>query len=408
VIPGAGMPSLIPPMLAAAGTPPPGPDWAYEFKYDGVRSVSYIRDSRVRLLSRNGNDVSASYPELAELGALLTGRRVVLDGEIVALEPGDRPSFARLQQRIHLTSPAPSLVAQVPVVYFVFDLLYLDGHDLIGEPYSVRRDVLTGLGLHGDHVRVPSNFLNVDGPTMLKAAELGGLEGVVAKKQTAPYRPGKRSSEWTKIPLIRTQEIVIVGWKAGEGRRKGLVGSLLLAVYQHDQLTFAGHVGTGFTDQMLRSLETQLAPLTRATPPLAGVPREYARYAKWVEPVLVGEVAFRNWTPENRLRHPSWRGLRPDRHPSSAKRESAQPALPPEPQVTGSMMTHDGRVRVEVVRQGETQSFRVLHDDSVLIGLDIEGVEALMAQLGISMDTLKPVDPANVARPSGVAGRLPA
>jgi bifunctional non-homologous end joining protein LigD len=239
----AEMPSVIAPMLAAAGAAPSGSGWAYEFKYDGVRVGAYVRDGRVRLLSRNGNDVSRSYPEIAELGMLLAGRRVVLDGEIVALEAGDRPSFARLQQRIHL-SPAPSLVAQVPAVYFVFDLLYLDGHDLTGQPYTVRRDALTGLGLSGEHVRVPPNFLNVDAATMLKAAELGGLEGAVAKTLTAADRGGKRSNDWVKAPLIRTQEVVIVGWKPGEGRRKGLVGSLLLAVYQHGELSFAGHVGT--------------------------------------------------------------------------------------------------------------------------------------------------------------------
>lgn len=246
-------------------------------------------------MSRNGNDVTGSYPELVELGMILVSRRVILDGEVVTLEPGDRPSFARLQQRMHVARPSPALLEQTPVVYMVFDLLHLDGHDLIGMPYTSRRDVLTGLGVHGDHIRVPVNFHGVDGAAVLKAAEFAGLEGVVAKKLTSPYRPGRRSTDWTKVPLVKIQEVLVIGWKAGEGRRIGLPGSLLLAVYnEHDQLVFAGHVGTGFTHAMLRQLQHDLAPLARTTPPVPDVPREHARHAQWVEPVLIGEVQFRN------------------------------------------------------------------------------------------------------------------
>jgi bifunctional non-homologous end joining protein LigD len=151
---------------------------------------------------------------------------------------------------------------------------------------------------------------------VLRAAELAGLEGIVAKRLAAPYRSGKRSADWTKVPLIKTQEVVIIGWKPGEGRRAGMIGSLLLAVSgERDELTFAGNVGTGFTDSALRMLQQQLAPLARATPAMSEVPREHARYANWVEPILVGEVEHRNWTPDGRLRHPSWRGLRADRTP---------------------------------------------------------------------------------------------
>jgi bifunctional non-homologous end joining protein LigD len=217
----------VPPMLAKLGPLPHGTGWAFEMKYDGVRAISHVQDGVTRVLSRNDNDVSRSYPELAELGRLLTGRAAILDGEVVSYGPGGRPDFARLQHRMHTASPSATLLHDVPVTYLVFDVLHCDDRDLTALPYAARRDILAGLLLAGDHVRLPPHYLNVDGETMLRSAELAGLEGVVAKRLTAPYRSGKRSADWTKVPLIKTQEVVIIGWKPGEGRRAGLIGSLL-------------------------------------------------------------------------------------------------------------------------------------------------------------------------------------
>jgi bifunctional non-homologous end joining protein LigD len=382
----------VPPMLAAAGTPPPGEGWAYEFKYDGVRAITYAAHGQVRALSRNGNDVTGSYPELAGLPQLLDGHRVILDGEIVALEPGDRPSFALLQQRIHQRQPPPGLLTKVPVKYYVFDVLHLDGEELTGLPYSTRREILEGLGLDWEHVKTPAGYLDPDSTTMLKAAEIGGYEGIVAKKLTSPYRPGKRSGEWTKVPLVRTQEVLVIGWKPGMGKRHGLPGSLLLGVYDpRDRLAFAGHVGTGFTDAMLRQLEKDLAPLTRTTPVVTDVPREHARNAHWVEPCLIGEVAFRNWTPDGRLRHPSWRGLRTDKTPASAHRVPQTVLPPPQGEVIGAMQTRNGTWRVEAVRRSRNQFYRLVHGENVIDGLSIATVERLLAQAGVSMDELIPV-----------------
>ncbi|MFI5895689.1 non-homologous end-joining DNA ligase [Actinoplanes sp. NPDC051513] len=356
---------------------------------DGVRATTYVSDGEVRALSRNGNDITGSYPELLDLSDVLGGRRAILDGEVVALLPGDRPDFARLQQRMHVARPSQALVESVPVMYFVFDILHLDGQDLTPLPYSTRRDVLTGLNLHGDHMKVPVNFHGLDGATVLKAAELGGLEGIVAKKLASPYRPGKRSADWTKIPLVKTQEVLVIGWKAGEGRRVGLPGSLLLAIYdQNDQLTFAGHVGTGFTDAMLRQLQHDLGPLARATPPVAEVPREYARHANWVEPVLIGEVQFRNWTPEGRLRHPSWRGLRTDRSVASVRRAPEPIPYPPQGELIGALETPDGRWRVEAIRRGRDQFYQLIHGDNVIDGLFIATVERLLGEASIDMADL--------------------
>jgi bifunctional non-homologous end joining protein LigD len=183
--------------------------------------------------------------------------------------------------------------------------------------------------------------------------------------------------------------VVIVGWKPGAGRRAGTLGSLLLAVHDDaGEPVFAGHVGTGFTDAALRRLGEDLARLERATPALPDVPRDHARHARWVEPVLVGEVVFRNWTPDGRLRHPVWRGLRPDREVTSARRAAAGGAPPVPGTVVGAMQTRDGRWRVEVVRRGRQHRYRLVHDGTVLDGLVIATVERVLREGGADIADL--------------------
>jgi bifunctional non-homologous end joining protein LigD len=340
----------------------------------------------VRVLSRNNNDTTGSFPELAELAGLLSPRRAVVDGEIVALEDGDRPSFARLQQRLHVAAPTPRLLTSVPVVYYVFDVLHLDGVSLLDEPYERRRALLADLALSGERIKTPAHFTGVDGQTVLKAAEMHGMEGVVSKRLASPYRPGRRSPDWVKTALLKTQEVLIVGWKPGEGRRAGTIGSLLLGVYDEtDQLVFAGHVGTGFTDKALRHLHEQLTPLARSTAVVPDIPREHARHAHWVEPVLVGEVAFRNWTPDSRLRHPVWRGLRGDKPTTSVHRAPTPVPYPSQGTVEGAYQTRDGRWRVEVIRRGQDHFYRLVHGDNILDGLFIATVQRLLTEAGIDM-----------------------
>jgi bifunctional non-homologous end joining protein LigD len=395
------LPELVPPMLASLGTLPTGAGWAFEFKYDGVRAVTYAGDGRIRVLSRNHNDVSRTYPELAEVGRLLAGRSAIVDGEIVALEAGERPSFALLQNRMHVAEPPAALLRSVPVRYYVFDLLNLDGESTLDLPYARRRELLTGLGLTGASVRTTSSFTDAEGRAVLHAAELAGFEGVVAKRLTGPYRPGKRSAEWTKVPLIRTQEVLIIGYEPGEGRRAGTIGALLLAV-EDDQggLRYAGQVGTGFTDEMLRHLQEQLDARRRDTAPAGDVPRPQARHARWVEPSLVGEVAFRNWTPDGRLRHASWRGLRPDRSPAAARRAPEPRPAPLLAEVTGALTTPDGRWRVEAVRRDGTQSYRIRHGGNVLDGLDLEAVERLLGEAGVGLADLADPTAGDLADPT--------
>ncbi len=308
-------PEPIPPMLATLGTLPTGGGWAYEYKWDGVRAIVYVQPDGVRVMSRNERDVTLSYPDIAAAAAELDGRPAILDGEIVAPDSAGRPSFSRLQRRMNVHEPTPALVAGFPLAYNVFDLLGLDGKLTLDQPYERRRELLVGLDLARGPIRVPENFVENSPDRVAAKAREGGLEGVVAKRLTSLYLPGHRSPDWIKAPFIRTQEVVIIGYKPGEGRRAGTVGALLVAVRRAGGLTYAGGVGTGFTDAMLRDLQERLTPLRRDTPPVADVPRRDARDAQWVEPEIVGEVEYRSWTPDGRLRHSSWRGLRPDRRP---------------------------------------------------------------------------------------------
>lgn len=324
--PGGAPPQLIRPMLATPGELP-GPEqedrWAFEMKWDGVRAMVYLDGSGVRVLTRNDREVASTYPELARLGGAVGVDGAVLDGEIVAFDPRGRPSFGELQARMHVQAPSAALLAQVPVTLLVFDLCWLGGESLLRLPYDDRRGVLEGLGLDGPSWATPPAFSG-DGGAALEASRSQGLEGVLAKRRDSVYEPGRRSRSWVKVKHVRMQEVVVCGWQPGAGRRSGGIGSLLVAVPDEaGRLVYAGHVGTGFTERMLADLREQLGPLEQPTSPLAAeVPRAQVKDARWVSPRLVGEVAFGEWTREGRMRHPVWRGLRPDKTVEEVVRES--------------------------------------------------------------------------------------
>jgi bifunctional non-homologous end joining protein LigD len=315
------MPWPVEPMMAATGDlPDDGGRWGLELKWDGVRVVSQVSPDGVRATGRRGNDVTSRYPELTALADLLPDHDVVLDGEIVAFERG-RPSFERLQRRMHVSEPHPRLIREVPVRYVVFDVLFLDGRVLYDVPYAERRSLLDGLDLAGSGpVEVPpylhgGDTTQVDELLAFTIEE--HLEGLLAKRLDSPYRPGRRVDFWRKVKNFQTREVVVCGWKPGRGRREGGVGSLLLGEYDpKGRLGFVGHVGTGFSDRVLDELYEALWPLRRPTSPFdEAVPREHAPDAQWVEPRLVGEVAYSARTRDGRLRFPSWRGLRDDKDP---------------------------------------------------------------------------------------------
>jgi bifunctional non-homologous end joining protein LigD len=315
------MPEHVVPMLARLSTLPPDDErYGYEIKWDGVRAIAYVQeDGTTRLESRNLNDVTRQYPEAAAVGQALTGRAAVLDGEVVAFDENGRPSFERLQGRMHLTGAAAigARTRSTPIVYIVFDLLYLDGSSLFRLPYTERRERLEQLDLNGRSWRTPAYHAG-EGAALLDASAKQGLEGVMAKRLDSPYEPGRRPGTWLKVKNTRRQELVIGGWLPGEGRRQGRIGALLMGYYDHDppepELRFAGKVGTGFDAKELDRLERLLKPLRRPTSPFSG-PRQPGKGAIFVEPELVAEVEFNEWTRQNMLRHPSYKGLREDKRP---------------------------------------------------------------------------------------------
>ena len=227
---GASLPEPVMPMLATAGPVPHGPGWAFEFKWDGVRAVVSAAGDQVQLMSRLGNDVTAGYPELAGIGAVTGGRPVLLDGEIVVLDAAGRPDFGLLQDRMHVRHPSAELRARLPVSFYAFDVLHVDGASLLAAPYDERRARLAELQ-PADRVLVPPTFDDVDGDQLLDVARQHGLEGVVAKRRAGRYEPGRRSPGWIKTALVRTQEVLVGGFTAGEGRRTATFGSLLLGAY---------------------------------------------------------------------------------------------------------------------------------------------------------------------------------
>jgi bifunctional non-homologous end joining protein LigD len=258
-------------MLATPGELPANPmRWGLELKWDGIRVITFVSGDSVRATGRRGADMADRYPELSALADLLPGHQAVLDGEVVAFDRAGRPSFERLQRRMHVTDPAPRLIRDVPVRYIVFDLLYLDGHAMFDLPYADRRDLLDGLELAAGPIEAPSYLHGSDVDQVGELLEFTveqELEGLIAKRLDSPYRSGSRVDYWRKIKNFRTRDVVIGGWKPGKGRRAGGVGSLLLGVYDERGLRFVGHVGTGFTDRALDEIAELLTPLQRRTSP---------------------------------------------------------------------------------------------------------------------------------------------
>jgi bifunctional non-homologous end joining protein LigD len=302
----------IDPMLATHGSVAAckAGQWAFEGKWDGYRLLIEADHGALRVRSRRGREVTKEYPELASLADELADHHVVLDGEAVVVNDAGVPSFHAMQDRGRGT----------PVEFWAYDLLYLDGRSLLRARYQDRRKLLETLA-SGRNLVVPE-LLPGDGKQALEHSEKHGWEGVVAKKRDSTYQPGRRSASWIKDKHWNTQEVVIGGWKAGEGGRTSGIGALLMGIPEDGRLHFAGRVGTGFTDRELAKLKKTLMPLrTDESPFNAPLPAREARGVTFVEPVLVGEVRYSEWTPDNRLRQSSWRGLRPDKKPSEVVRE---------------------------------------------------------------------------------------
>jgi bifunctional non-homologous end joining protein LigD len=301
-------------MLATStGRLPVGNGWSYEFKWDGVRALVDVTDRGVRIRSRRGNDVTAAYPEVA--AQVAEAGDALFDGEIVAFVDG-RPSFERLQSRMHLRArtDVARLAAEAPVTFVLFDLLRRYGVDLTGRPLSERRATLERVvAEHPDWTLSP---VFDDGPATRDVARVHGLEGVVAKRVDSVYRPGVRTNDWRKLRFVRTGDFAVIGWEGSRDTPTAL-SSLVLAVSGEDGLRFAGKAGSGLSGREATQLQRRLAP--RATPVVGGVPAPIGgRRVHWVEPEIVVEVEFAAWTGDGRLRHPVFHRVRDDKRVEEA------------------------------------------------------------------------------------------
>jgi bifunctional non-homologous end joining protein LigD len=316
------LPSFVVPMKATLGELPRGEGWVFEVKWDGMRAIAAVAGERTRLWSARGADVTARFPELASLAEATGGRPALLDGELIALDDTGRPSFAAMQGRMHVarSSEAARRAVVTPVTMIVFDLLHLDGDDLSPRPFTARRALLD------DHVAAGPSWqrspVHDDGAALLEVAEMRRLEGVMAKRLDSSYLPGRRSPGWRKIKVRHHDELVVGGWLDGEGGRRGSIGALLVGYYDDHGLRYAGRVGSGLNDNDLRRYSARFARDAGDTSPfVAGdVPNTDAKAAHWVQPTLVIEVAWAEWTPDGRLRHPSHLGERYDKDPIDVRR----------------------------------------------------------------------------------------
>ncbi|MFL6158005.1 MAG: non-homologous end-joining DNA ligase [Marmoricola sp.] len=298
------------PMLATRGDQvPAGPGWVHEVKWDGIRALVEVSDGRVRITSRNENDVTPAYPELLGLADL--GHDLLLDGEIVALGSGV-PSFSALADRMHVreTRKAAQLAQTNPVTYLAFDLLALDGEDLCSQPLSARREALVSLGLDDVAWQVPPTY--DDGAVLLGAAEAQGLEGIVSKKLGSRYHPDRRSRDWLKFPIRPTGSYLVGGYRHETGSDARL-GAVLVGEPTPAGLVFRGRVGSGIAGKAGQRLGEQLRALERTTSPFTeALPRLDTVGTVWVEPTIIVDVQYLTITPDGRLRQPAYRGVRTD------------------------------------------------------------------------------------------------
>ena len=314
----AAMPKSIKPMLATlVDGPPSGEQWLYEIKWDGVRALCFIEDGKLRIESRNGKRVEAQYPELASLPSLIQADAAIVDGEIAVLDEQGRARFELIQPRISTAHNVETLQQTNPAHLFLFDLLYLDGYDLRGVPLETRKGLLEKSVEWNDVVRYSQHF-TAETDTILEAVQKMGVEGIVAKDRRSPYEAA-RSKRWLKVKAQKQQEFVIAGFVEGE---REYFGSLVLGVNKGKTLQHAGQVGTGFDAKQRKAIFQKLEPLVSKHCPLSPKPR--IKGVTWVEPELVCEVRFLEWTSEGMLRAPVFVGLREDKPAAEVVREVEQ------------------------------------------------------------------------------------
>jgi len=312
------MPSVIHPMLATLVDDPfSDPDWIFETKWDGFRSVCFIKNGKARFVSRNQIEMTPQYPELANIAKQIDAKEAILDGEIVALDEHGIPRFQLLQPRVGRKSGIDALRGTAQIVYFVFDLLYVDGYDLTQCTVVERKAKLA-------EILRPSNFIKLsehvagEGKAFFREIEKFHLEGMMAKRAASKYVP-KRSSDWLKIKTVMRSEVVIGGYTQPRGTRSHF-GSLVCGLYRAGDLHYVAHVGGGFNERTLASIYKLIQPLKTDKSPFVDAPKTNEP-VQWLKPKLVAEVKFSEWTAEHRLRHPVFVGLREDKKPTDCRFE---------------------------------------------------------------------------------------
>ncbi len=304
------------PMLAKTGEPFDSDGYIFEPKWDGLRTLLFKVGSRIELQNRNLRDVTGGYPELQALNNSIRAKTAILDGEAVVLGPKGTPDFHQLQNRFGINDPkrAEVLRKAIPVTYVAFDLLHINGRDVINNPLEERKKKLKTIIREGPHL-LYGDHVEKQGKRFFVEASKKGFEGVIGKERRSPYQPGVRSSTWVKVKGTKTIDCIIVGFSRGEGARASTFGSLVVAAYdQKGQLQHLGNVGGGLDNRTLDNLSLRLSKLVRKTPVLAG-PVEAPSPVTWVKPSLVCEVKFMNFTTDRKLRFPRFSRLRSDKKP---------------------------------------------------------------------------------------------
>jgi len=348
----SAMPTKAGPMLATLTERAfSDPNWLFEIKWDGVRALAWIVDGELRLRARSGSDITSQYPELGALPQAFSGWHAIVDGEVAALDQRGHSDFEKLQGRMHVRNPGEKLLADSPVTYFAFDLLYCDGYDLREAPLLERKQLLQRL-LHASERFRYSDHQMEKGKELFELVKESGLEGMVAKRIDSRY-VSERSVHWLKLKTSKTLDAVVGGWTAARGA--GLpFGSLLLGLYDGKKLRCIGHAGSGFDTHTQKEVAARLKELQTAKCPFEGIP-ETNEKATWVSPKLVARVKFSGWTQENRLRHPVFVGLREDAKSEECRWENevaapANPAVVHAPAVVGKVLSTRAQVEAELFK----------------------------------------------------------
>ncbi len=309
---------LIKPMLAKPSEPFDSKDWIFEFKYDGTRGISYIKDGRLKIINRRMKEISERYPEFQSLPNSFDAKEIIVDGEIIVEKEG-KPNFYLLQKREQTTDKFRiSILSKIlPAKYVIFDILYLDGKDLTLHPWYDRRETLEEVFIGNDHAII-SPYVREFGKRSFKVAVESGFEGVMAKRIDSLYEMGKRSQSWLKIKKIKTEDYIIIGYTKGEGKRKDLFGALILGAYKGKKIVYVSRVGTGFSEEEMKKMMKMFEKIK--TEKYVEVPEELRnKEIVWVKPELVCEVKFMEKTPDKKLRAPSFVRLRFDKPPGDCR-----------------------------------------------------------------------------------------